>query len=128
MTKDKDDTSPKSLILEDNIPLPRDRRLGTGERLPIELKATMGAMKVGQSFFLPMTNNDKRHPVAIAAIRAAKIAAIRASIARYVDQDDSPINEDWLFSVRRENTGTSMGVRVFRMENKGEADENHEPI
>jgi len=120
MTKDKDDTSPKSLILEDNIPLPRDRRLGTGERLPIELKATMGAMKVGQSFFLPMTNNDKRHPVAI--------AAIRASIARYVDQDDSPINEDWLFSVRRENTGTSMGVRVFRMENKGEADENHEPI
>jgi len=110
MTIDSNDTSTKSLILEDNIPLPRDRRLGTGEKLPLELKEVMGQMVAGQSFFVPTSLDDQK----------SKIAAIRASITRYVDSADSPIDECWLFSVRKENDPFRLGVRVFRMDDRVE--------
>ena len=108
MTIDTNDTSTKSLILEDNIPLPKDRRLGTGETLPPELKEVMSSMEVGQSFFVESTVDEQK----------SKIAAIRASISRYVDQPDCEINENWLFSVRKENEPFRLGVRVWRMEDK----------
>ena len=111
MTKIVDDTSnPNTLVLENDIPLPKDRRLGTGERLPPELKSVMSSMEVGQSFFME-TSEEEQKP---------KIAAIRASIARYVDSAQSAIDENWVFSVRRENEPFRLGVRVWRMEDKVE--------
>jgi len=111
MTKIVDDTSnPNTLVLENDIPLPKDRRLGTGERLPPELKSVMSSMEVGQSFFME-TSEEEQKP---------KIAAIRASIARYVDSAQSTIDENWVFSVRRENEPFRLGVRVWRMEDKVE--------
>lgn len=108
MTIDKTDTSTRSLILEDNIPPPKDRRLGTGIKMPPDLREVMTSMSVGQSFFVESTLDDQK----------PKIAAIRAAISRYVDRPDCEINENWLFSVRMENEPFRLGVRVWRMEDK----------
>tara|TARA_B100000780_G_C21100725_1_gene444179 strand:+ start:706 stop:1038 length:333 start_codon:yes stop_codon:yes gene_type:complete len=108
MTIDSNDTLTGSLILEDNIPLPKDRRLGTGEKLPLDLREAMEQMSVGQSFFLPTNLDDQK----------SKIGAIRASIARYANRADSPIDGDMVFSVRRENDPFRLGVRVFRMDDR----------
>lgn len=109
MTKEKGDTSKQAtLVVEDNIPLPKDRRLGKGQQLPPEMKEVMSRMEVGQSFFLETTVDEQK----------GKISAIRAAIQRYIDQQDNRIGLDWVFSVRKENEPFRLGVRVFRMENR----------
>ena len=108
MTKKIGDTlKPKTLVLEDNIPLPKDRR-GTGEKLPPEMKELMSSMKIGQSFFIETTVEDQK----------SKIGAVRASISRYMNSVNNPIAGNWLFSVRQENQPFRVGIRVFRMEDK----------
>tara|TARA_R110001592_G_scaffold171973_2_gene410465 strand:+ start:4527 stop:4862 length:336 start_codon:yes stop_codon:yes gene_type:complete len=109
MTSEKEDTlKPVTLVVEDDIPLPKDRRLGKGQLLPTEMKEVMSSMKVGQSFFMETTLDEQK----------GKIAAIRAAVQRYIDQSDNPIAWDWVFSVRKENDPFRLGVRVFRMEDR----------
>jgi len=108
MTKEISDTlNPNTLVLEDNIPLPKDRR-GIGEKLPLGMKELMSSMKVGQSFFIETTVEDQK----------SKIGAVRASISRYMNSVNTPIAGNWLFSVRQENEPFRIGIRVFRMEDK----------
>jgi|TARA_B110000977_G_C11070111_1_gene489285 hypothetical protein len=108
MTKEISDTlNPKTLVLEDNIPLPKDRR-GIGEKLPSEMKELMSSMKIGQSFFIETTVEDQK----------SKIGAVRASISRYMNSVNTPIAGNWLFSVRQENEPFRVGIRVFRMEDR----------
>jgi|TARA_R110000796_G_scaffold35822_2_gene91939 hypothetical protein len=105
MTKSEEDT----LRLDSDVPPPEDRR-GKGEKLPKGLKDIMQRMEIGQSFRID--SNE------IAYKRT--IAAIRSAIQRFMSTPASPINDDWVFSVRvqKNSEGVVEGIRVWRLESK----------
>lgn len=96
------------LVLEDNVPLPRDNRFGTGESLPSNFKEIIGAMRVDQSFFI--STEGEAH-------RKAKTNAIRSAIRRIQQDQSSNVSEDTKFSVRKYEDPHSRrsGLRVYRV-------------
>ena len=80
------------LVLEDNVPLPKDNRFGTGESLPSNFKQIISTMRVDQSFFV--STEGEAH-------RKAKTNAIRSAIRRIQQDEGSDVSEDTKFSVRK---------------------------
>jgi len=96
------------LVLEDNVPLPKDNRMGTGESLPSNFKEIISQMRVNQSFFIETDNEDHRK---------AKTNAIRSAIRRLQQDESSHVSMDTKFSVRKyedPHSGRS-GLRVYRV-------------
>ena len=105
MTKLQEDT----LKLDSNIPLPADRR-GQGEKLPKGMKETMQRMEIGQSFRIDSDEESSKRT----------IAAIRSAIQRFMSSANSPIDDEWVFSVRIQKNSDSIvdAIRIWRLENK----------
>lgn len=105
MTKSEEDT----LRLDSDVPPPEDRR-GQGEKLPKGLKDTMQRMQTGQSFRIDSEDRTYKRT----------IAAIRSAIQRFMSSPSSPIDDDWVFSVRVQKNaeGVVEGIRVWRLDNK----------
>ena len=105
MTNSEEDT----LKLDSNIPPPSDRR-GQGEKLPKGIKETMERMLVGQSFRIDSDENSSRRT----------IAAIRSAIQRFMGSDNSPIDDEWVFSVRIQKNPENVvdAIRIWRLEDK----------
>ena len=96
------------LVLEDDVPLPKDNRMGTGESLPSNFKQIISQMRVNQAFFIS-TDNDNH--------RKAKTNAIRSAIRRLQQDEKSEVAADTKFSVRKyedPHAGRS-GLRVYRV-------------
>lgn len=96
------------LVLEDNVPLPKDNRMGTGESLPSNFKEIISQMRVNQSFFIATDNEPHRK---------AKTNAIRSAIRRLQQDENSDVAMDTKFSVRKyedPHSGRS-GLRVYRV-------------
>ena len=98
------------LVLEDNVPLPKDNRMGAGESLPANFKKIVEQMRVDQSFFVPTESE---------AHRKAKTNAIRSAIRRMQNDVKSSVEPDSTFSVRKypdPNRGAGRyGLRVYRV-------------
>lgn len=97
------------LVLEDNIPLPQDNRMGHGESLPSNFKQVVKEMAVAQSFFIETEGQ---------AHTRAKTNAIRSSIRRLQQDDETGVEFDKKFSVRKckhPNREGRHGLRVYRI-------------
>ena len=96
------------LVLEDNVPLPKDNRFGTGESLPSNFKQIISTMRVDQSFFV--STEGESH-------RKAKTNAIRSAIRRIQQDEGSDVSEDTKFSVRKyeDPHARRSGLRVYRV-------------
>mgnify|MGYP003113650297 CR=1 FL=1 len=96
------------LVLEDNVPLPKDNRFGTGESLPSNFKQIISTMRVDQSFFV--STEGEAH-------RKAKTNAIRSAIRRIQQDEGSDVSEDTKFSVRKYDDphARRSGLRVYRV-------------
>ena len=105
MTKSVEDT----LKLDSNIPPPSDRR-GQGEKLPKGMKETMERMEVGQSFRIDSEEDTAKRT----------IAAIRSAIQRFMSSANSPINDEWVFSVRIQKNSSNVvdAIRIWRLKDK----------
>tara|TARA_R100000544_G_C2211783_1_gene52392 strand:+ start:152 stop:472 length:321 start_codon:yes stop_codon:yes gene_type:complete len=97
------------LVLENDVPLPQDNRMGNGESLPSNFKQVVREMAVSQSFFIETEGQ---------AHTRAKINAIRSSIRRLQQDDETGVEFDKKFSVRKyphPSREGRHGLRVYRI-------------